>query len=128
MTRNAASVKFIDIVLIIIVLSIATFSGFSIYGNQGSRLSLVIEAPSGSWIYDLKTDRTVEIPGAAGNTKVEIAGGKARILDSPCPNKTCVAAAPLSRQGDWSACLPNKVILRVEGGDLSGDGLDAVAQ
>ena len=128
MTRNAASVKFIDIVLIIIVLSIATFSGFSIYGNQGSRLSLVIEAPSGSWIYDLKTDRTVEIPGALGNTKVEIAGGKARILDSPCPNKTCVAAAPLSRQGDWSACLPNKVILRVEGGDLSGDGLDAVAQ
>ena len=128
MTRNATSVKIIDIVLIVIVLAIAVFSGFSIYGNQGSRLSLVVEAPSGSWIYDLKTDRTVEIPGALGNTTVEIAGGKARILDSPCPNKTCVAAAPLSRQGDWSACLPNKVILRVEGGDLRSEGLDAVAE
>ena len=128
MTRNAASIKLIDIVLIVIVLSIATFSGFSIYGKQGSRLLLVIEAPTGNWIYDLKTDRTVEIPGALGNTTVEIAGGKARILDSPCPNKTCVAAAPLSRQGDWSACLPNKVILRVQGRDLRGEGLDAVAE
>jgi len=128
MTRNAASVKFIDIILIIGVLAIAIFSGFSIYGKQGTRLSVVIEAPSGSWIYDLKTDRTVKIPGALGNTTVEIAGGKARILDSPCPNKTCVAAAPLSRQGDWSACLPNKVILRVQGRDLRGEGLDAVAE
>jgi len=128
MTRDTTSVKIIDIVLIIIVLAIAVYSGFSIYGNQGRTLSLVIEAPSGAWIYDLKTDRTVKIPGALGNTTVEIAGGKARILDSPCPNKTCVAAAPLSRQGDWSACLPNKVILRVKGGDLGGDGLDAVAQ
>ena len=128
MTKNATSVKIIDIFLIIIVLAIAVYSGFSIYGNQGRALSLVIEAPSGDWIYDLKTDRTVKIPGPLGDTTVEIAGGKARILDSPCPNMTCVAAAPLSRQGDWSACLPNKVILRVQGRDLRGEGLDAVAE
>lgn len=110
-----SSFRPIDGILLALVLTISVISGFYIYGNRGSRLHLVIEAPSGSWIYDLNTDRTVDIPGPLGNTVVRIEGGTARITDSPCPNKTCIAAPPVAHKGDWNACLPNKVILRVDG-------------
>ena len=42
---------------------------------------------------------------------IEIKDGRVRITDSPCPNKTCIS------QG-WHnplVCLPNKVMISVEG-------------
>lgn len=116
----------LDAVIIILVASIAVFMGFRIYGNRTGSVHLVVEAPGGSWIYKLDTDRTVTIPGALGPTVVRIADGKARIAESACPNKTCVAAAPISKKGEWNACLPNKVIIRVAGDEAGADGLDAV--
>jgi hypothetical protein len=128
MTR---AIRALDVVIIGLVLAAAVFSGLSIYGNRSGKARLVIESPEGRWLYGLDIDRTVEIPGQLGVTVVEIREGMARIVDSPCPNKTCVAAPPISRVGDWSACLPNQVMLRVEaigGSDREDDGIDAVVR
>ncbi len=76
----------------------------------------IIEASGGRWVYPLDSDRELRIPGPLGETTIEIGAGAARIADSPCPDRTCVAAGSLSRPGQWSACLPNKVMLRIEGG------------
>lgn len=116
----------IDAIIILAVAAFAVILGMRIYGNRGETVRLVIEAPSGKWIYGLDTDRTVEIPGSAGNTVVRIADGEARITESACPNKTCVAAHAISKKGEWNACLPNQVIIRVEGDGMKEDGLDAV--
>lgn len=109
------------------VLSVAVVSGVFIYGNRSGRVHLVIEGPGGSWIYSLDEERTVEIPGLLGNTIVMIQNGNVRIIKSPCPNQTCLASPPLSTKGEWNACLPNQVILRVEG-DTQKDDVDAIAQ
>lgn len=114
-----------DAVLFALVLAATIASGYFVYGQGGNSPRLVIQGPTGTWMYDLKTDRTVEIPGKLGNTIITIAGKKARIVDSPCPTKTCVAEPPISRKGEWSACLPNAVIIRIEGGDTEGE-IDAV--
>jgi hypothetical protein len=116
----------LDAAIIVLVAAIAVFMGFRIYGNRTGSVHLVIEAPGGSWIYKLDTDRTVKIPGVNGDTVIQISNGKARITESACPNKTCVAAAPISKKGEWNACLPNKVIIRVAGDDAGTDGMDAV--
>lgn len=110
-----SSLTLLDGIILALVLAVAITSAFLIYGNKGDTLHLIIEASSGSWTYDLDTQRTVSIPGPLGNTIVQIGHGQARITDSPCPNKTCVAAGPISKKGEWSACLPNQVMIRVEG-------------
>ncbi len=126
MKRSLSSFKLLDIALILAVIGAASISGYYIYGNRGGRVHLVIEAPSGSWVYGLDTDRTIDIPGPLGNTVVEIAKGEAKIIDSPCPNKTCISSPPVSKKGQWNACLPNQVIIRVDGDAGAADEIDAV--
>lgn len=124
--RGARSIRILDAVIILAVAAVAVFMGFRIYGNRTGSVHLIVEAPGGSWIYKLDTDRTVTIPGAAGDTVIRIADRKARITESACPNKTCVAAAPISKKGEWNACLPNKVIIRIAGDTAGADELDAM--
>jgi hypothetical protein len=85
----------------------------------------VVTGAEGEWIFPLDVTREVRIAGPLGETVILIEDGTARIADSPCPNKTCAAAGALSRPGQWSACLPNKVLLRIEGG-RDDDGIDAI--
>ena len=117
--------KPLDLVLVVLAIAAAVASGVVIYGNRNETLRLVIESPSGSWIYGLDADRTVEIPGPLGLTTIRIEGGKARIAASPCPNQTCVAAHEVSHKGEWNACLPNEVIIRVDGDERDEATLDA---
>lgn len=126
--KNATfTFKPLDLIILLIVLAVSVYSGLLIYGNRTGKKELVIQAPSGSWIYSLETDQAVEIPGELGTTVILIENGRARITSSPCPNKTCIAAPPISHTGEWNACLPNHVILRVDGGE-DDSGIDAVVQ
>ena len=83
------------------------------------RKELLVHTPRGTFAYDMSKDRIIDIEGAIGTSRIEISGGTARFLDSPCPNKTCVQSMPISETGEWSACLPNQVFLRIEGGRAS---------
>jgi hypothetical protein len=114
--------------LLFLALAIGASGASLVFAAQGTagRATLVAESPAGSYLYSLDEDAVVNIPGTLGDSALEIRGGAARFVDSPCENKLCVAHRPLSRSGDWSACLPNRVIIRVEG--LPEEkGLDATA-
>ena len=119
--------KIADLAIIILIVSLAIFSGIIVYGGGQNRLTVVIQGEEGSWVYDLQDSRREEIAGPLGTTTVEIAEGSVKIIESPCPNQTCIAAPPLSHKGEWNACLPNKVIVRIEGDDTS-DGIDILVQ
>jgi hypothetical protein len=66
-------------------------------------------------VYPLGADRTVTVSGPLGDTVVEIRGGQARVLSSPCAEKICVRSGAIARPGQWIACLPNRVFLDVQG-------------
>jgi hypothetical protein len=40
-----------------------------------------------------------------------------RIIDSDCPDKICQTLTPLNQIGDWTACLPNGVMISLVGKD-----------
>lgn len=94
-------------------------SAFFVYGGTaGSGTARIsVSGRYGTWIFPLYSSETVIVPGPIGNTLVEISGGKAYIAASPCRNQTCVAMPPVRRHGQWTACLPNQVMITVDGGE-----------
>jgi hypothetical protein len=116
-----------DILIAVAAIAAIAFSSISVYSRQGSDLRAVITTHSGEWVYPLGTDKTIEAAGPLGTTWVEIHGKKVHITDSPCANKTCIAAGDISSAGQWLACLPNRVFVRIEGAAADERAIDAGA-
>ena len=86
---------------------------------------MVIRGQGSEWTFHQDAEEMVIVSGPLGNTVVRLGGSRAWVESSPCVNQTCVAAGYAVRQGQWAACLPNKVFLIIEGTD--GENVDAVA-
>jgi hypothetical protein len=93
-----------------------------VYGGQG-RAIVEVRGPSGQWVFPVDSRQSLEVEGPLGITTVEIAGGSARVVDSPCPEKICVKTGAISRPGQAIACLPNRVIVVIRGAER--DEIDA---
>ena len=65
--------------------------------------------------YSLATDG--EYPILDGKNIRVIEDGAAYMKDADCPDKTCVRAGKISRSGERITCLPNGVIVIIEGED-----------
>ncbi len=57
----------------------------------------------------------VTINGALGPVLIGIDGSGIRILDSRCPHGLCKRMGPIQKSGDWIACIPNKLVIRIQG-------------
>jgi hypothetical protein len=113
--RLKIRLKALDFLVLGLGAAAIAFSAAFVYGSRGAESEVVITGKTMELVYPLKTDRSVEVPGPLGTTLVRIEGGRVRIEDSPCPNKTCIAAGAIGQPGQWVACLPNAVLVRVEG-------------
>ena len=117
----------LDILIIILVAACGFFLTVRGLGRRGSRI--VVNAAGVKYEYSAELDGTYTVAGELGETTFEIKDGRVRITDSPCPNKTCIS------QG-WHnplVCLPNKVMITVEGEAGQGRGrgevqFDAVSE
>ncbi|MFP3089531.1 NusG domain II-containing protein [Treponema sp. TIM-1] len=118
-----AAIKVFDVLVIVLALAISVFSAVLVYAGPGRQRELVIRGPGGSWVFPLDAEEIVSVAGPLGATTVELRGGRARVLSSPCTNQLCVAAGTIHGHGQWIACLPNKVLIRVEAKD-AGEELD----
>jgi hypothetical protein len=108
-------VKPFDIVAIGLVLSITIFSAVFIYAGTGSEGQVTIRGESATWIFPQDHAEIVSVAGPLGETVVELSGRRARVVSSPCGNQTCVSAGFIQFHGQWLACLPNRVLVSVEG-------------
>jgi hypothetical protein len=114
--------KILDYAAIALCLFVVGGLSFSAYAGRSGAGDVVIEASGVQWIYPLSVDRREAIRGPLGDTFVVIRGGKAFVEDSPCPDKLCVHMPAISKPGQWIACLPNRVFVRVRGS--SGQQID----
>ena len=74
--------------------------------------------------YSLDQDRTLDIHGPLGNSRVEIAHGKVRFSSAPCTNQYCVHHGWLNKVGQVAICLPNQVSLELMGSKKPYDSLN----
>ncbi len=67
------------------------------------------------------TSRTIDLDG---HNTIILKGMTAKMLSADCRDQVCVHTGTLSYSGQTAVCLPNKVILKLNGGE---SGVDAVA-
>lgn len=113
-----------DFILIGIVLFLAVSMLGYHFLKGSSRDSKVIITIDGDiyGTYDLSADQIIDIDGM--NTLV-IQGGEADMEAADCRDKLCVYQKAISRDGESIICLPNKIVVAIEGGKESE--LDGVA-
>ena len=125
--KGNVPVKIPDLVIILLALGLSGFSAFTAYVRPRHTIQVLVRGPGQSWIFPLEAEETVSVQGPLGRTVVQISGGRAWVESSPCDNQTCVASGPVRYQGAWAACLPNNVLLLMEGNDEQKNTPDAVA-
>jgi len=112
----------LDIALLVTLLGLSVI-GFVLPAHHSGGEYVVVER-EGSEIcrVPLDVERTVEVYGKLGRMEIRIEGGRARVVQSPCPLKLCVSSGPIGTSGQMIVCIPNAVVVRIEG----EGGFDAV--
>ncbi|MDR2864120.1 MAG: NusG domain II-containing protein [Spirochaetaceae bacterium] len=106
----------LDYAFSLIAVAIAVASAFFVYGGGLSEPYVQVSAEhTKNWEYPLSAREICTAEGPLGETIIEIKDGKARIISSPCENKTCIAMGAIDSPGHFAACLPNFVIVTIEG-------------
>lgn len=110
--------------ILIAFLTLLTLFSYSIASNGREGKEIRIES-NGRIVgtYSLLKDNLIEIKGALGSSRIAVKGGKASFLSSPCRNKVCIHHGEVGKSGQMTACLPNRVVVRVLGGSSDYDAL-----
>lgn len=118
-----------DIILLVCVLAAATvmYGAFQLFSNQsgqGEYVNIEVNGQSVA-VLSLYEDTVYEVK-ADGKTVnvVEIKDGEALMSDADCHDGVCKSHSPISKPSESIICLPNKVIITVEGaGEHELDGV-----
>jgi hypothetical protein len=117
-----------DIIIILASLCFIVLFSVYIFSNPRNSQNLHILTPEKEYIYSLQTDRQIEIDGPLGTSTIEIKDGHAFMSSSPCPLKICIERGEISGQGEWIACLPNKILLIIKGKENEEPEIDSISQ
>lgn len=114
-----------DKVLLLVVIALLPALYLSAWQNRQAGDSIVVWSEHhGSKTYDLEQDASISIKGRLGMSRIEISNGKARFIHSPCKGKLCIQHGWVQHQGDFVACLPNRVSVEVSSGKQRFDAIN----
>jgi hypothetical protein len=111
--------KIVDIIIIFLVSAFVFFSVYYVYMKPQSRSSVLIRAMNNEWIFPIDAEERIIAAGPVGDTVIRISENKAWIEFSPCINQTCVTSGLITKQGQWAACLPNNILLIIQGDQIN---------
>jgi hypothetical protein len=124
MDRLRDMIKIGDVLLIALlgVLCLMSFVRIASSERKGHWVIVSVEDKEISH-HSLAEDRIVEVDGPLGTTRVQIEDGFVWVTASPCPHKTCMRMGHIRYAGEILVCLPNRVLVRVDGekrGEIDG--------
>mgnify|MGYP002801110580 CR=1 FL=1 len=117
-----------DLLVAVLVAGIAVALFFSLREESGNFLSarVVLDGETIAQ-YNLTTltePITLEVDAASYPLTIQAEPGRICILESSCPGQDCVHTGWASRAGQQIICLPNRLVISLEGG--TSEGIDAV--
>lgn len=106
--------------LVAVVVVVLAVSSFLLTRPQGAAASATVTV-------DGQTVACVALPShevmeLENGVVIRFEGMRACIDSSDCPDKTCVKRGWLSVAGQTCVCLPNRTVLRMDGGDIMMGG------
>lgn len=108
-----------DVIFVIVIFAIALFIMicFSVFHKDvGDTVKVTVDGKIYG-TYSLNRDETVEIIDDVGKITniLMIEANHADIVSADCPDELCVKQAAISHNGETIVCLPNKVVVSIEG-------------
>lgn len=66
--------------------------------------------------------------GELGTSEILISSDGVRFLNSPCTTQYCVSRGQRKKHGDIIACVPNRILIAIEGAHSGYEALDAIVE
>ncbi|NLY50696.1 MAG: NusG domain II-containing protein [Firmicutes bacterium] len=124
-----------------VVLGAVVVLALAVFGYQGMRFRLMPPAQEAQVVVevkgevvethplkDLKAGGQWQVKGPLGYSVYEGGDNRVRMVSSPCPDKVCVKRGWISASGEAIICVPNQVVIHVEGHQEDEEGPDALTQ
>ena len=106
--------------IIILVIGLAAFAVFMLLGRgKETGYAEIVYNNEVIGRLDLTEDGIYSPEGF--DVTFEVRDGAAAFVSSDCPDKICVNTGFISRQGQSAVCLPNRLTLRIAGGEAGAD-------
>ncbi len=107
--------------LLLVVTVIVVFSFLlPLSQKRGSRV--VVRADDRIvFVAPLAKEQQVELEGPLGITVLKVENGGVRVKSSPCSQKVCIHMGEARHVGDLLACVPNQLVITIEGEDTGED-------
>jgi hypothetical protein len=102
---------------LIVALLALSLGSIAVVGRLVEKGSVALVEVDGKEIcrLDLAIEGHRVVQGPLGGTVVQVRDGRIRVTESACPHKLCVRMGWAKRAGDLIVCVPNRVVVRVEG-------------
>lgn len=107
-----ADILFGAVSVILIAVSLLMLSD-----RGGTEAKAVIKVKDSEYIYPLDKEREIVLTGMLGEAHLTIKDNHIQFVNSPCRDKICIHMGKAASDGDFLACLPNRIIVTVEGGE-----------
>jgi len=118
----------IILVAVLLVVAVSTVAGMFIFRGNSSNTDKIAVIKQGDRIVkeiklnEIGKSEKITIEGNYKNV-ILFENGKIRFEESTCPDKVCVKTGWLTDEGDMAVCLPNQVIVKIEGINTDIDGV-----
>lgn len=99
------------LLVVAVVLSVVAVTG----GDDGNFALVYID---GELKYSLPLDRDASVDILDGAMTIVVEDGRVFVSRSDCPEQLCAHGAPLTAAGGMTVCLPNKVIIKIDSGEV----------
>ena len=133
--KKTAAVPFgIRDVVVLILLVAGCFCAFFVRGITKEAGNYVVVSVSGTEFTRVPLDSdpgvSIDITGAGSDKPtnvLHIENGRAYITEADCPDGLCMRQGSISHVNESIVCLPNKVVVYIEGAEESDADIDAVS-
>jgi len=88
-------------------------------GSAGD--TALVTGPEGVSSVSLRADSAFVVQGRIGEVDVLVENGTVSVEEASCPDQVCVHTGAVSAPGAAVACVPNGVIITIEGDGIEYD-------
>ena len=109
-----------DLILVGALLLLALLLFFLVRNGQDRTTgtdAVAVVTVDGAEVGRYPLNKSGTFPLNNGSNILVVENGEAWVSEANCPDKVCMGMGRISRNGEFIACLPNRLIVVVEGGE-----------